>query len=67
MNISIPICFYSMQKIILDDDQSFIHSILLKTYGNNLVAYNFPLKTLDYLLHVYQPTFTKNDLITFLK
>ncbi|HLB42668.1 MAG TPA: hypothetical protein VJN02_07450 [Gammaproteobacteria bacterium] len=64
MNISIPICFYSMQKIILDDDQSFIHSILLKTYGNNLVAYNFPLKTLDYLLHVYQPTFTKNDLIT---
>jgi CheY-like chemotaxis protein len=63
MMTSIPICFYPMQKIVLDDDQGFAQSIVLKMHGRNIAAYNSPKKTLHYLLHEYRPTLTKADLI----
>ena len=63
MTASIPICFYPMRKIVLDDDQAFSQSILLKMHDRNFVAYNSPRKALHHLLHEYRPTFTKADLI----
>jgi len=63
MKTSIPLCFYSMKKIILDDDHAFSQSILLKMQGKNFISYNSPRDTLDYLLQVYQPILVKSDLI----
>lgn len=63
MNASIPICFYPMRKIVLDDDQNFAQSILLKMHEKNFFAYHSPKDALHYLLKVYQPSLTKKDLI----
>ena len=63
MTNSIPICFYPMRKIVLDDDYAFTQSILLKMHGKNFVSYNSPKEALNYLLQEYQPLFTKSDLI----
>ena len=63
MNTSIPICFYPMRKIIVDDDSFFSQSILLKMRGKNFISYNSPHDALNYLLQEYQPTLTKADLI----
>ncbi|MEO8964510.1 MAG: response regulator [Gammaproteobacteria bacterium] len=49
---------------MLDDDEAFSQSILLKMYDKNFVAYNSPREALHYLLHEYRPTFSKADLIT---
>ena len=63
MNNSIPICFYPMRKIIIDDDSIFSDSILLNMHGKNFTSYNSPKEALNYFLHEYQPTLTKSDLI----
>lgn len=52
-----------MQKIVVDDDQAFAQSILLKMHGHHFAAFNSPNKTLHYLLHEYKPTFSKKDLL----
>ena len=62
MMTSIPVCFYPMRKIILDDDHEFSQSILLKMYSNNFTSYNSPNDALDYLINKYQPTLVKSDL-----
>ena len=63
MTTSIPICFYPMRKIVLDDDQAFSQSILLKMHDKDFTAYNSPRKALHHLLNEYRPTFSKKDLI----
>lgn len=63
MTHSIPICFYPMRKIVLDDDSAFSQSILLKMHGKNFISYNSPKEALSYLLQEYRPIFTKSDLI----
>jgi len=63
MTISIPLCYYPMQKIMLDDDKAFSQSILLKMHGKKIIAYDSPRKALDYLLNEYQPSLTKSDLV----
>lgn len=63
MTNSIPICFYPLRKIIVDDDYSFTQSILLKMHGTNFTPYNSPQEALNYLLNVYQPTLSKADLL----
>jgi response regulator RpfG family c-di-GMP phosphodiesterase len=62
MNSSIPICFYPMRKIILDDDQNFTKCISLLMHDKNFIAHCSPKEALHYLLNVYQPTLTKNNL-----
>lgn len=63
MTTTVPICFYPMQKIVLDDDYAFSQSMLLKMQGKNFISYNSPKEALNYLLHKYQPKLTKTDLI----
>jgi CheY-like chemotaxis protein len=63
MMTSIPICFFPMRKIVLDDDHEFLQSILLKMHGNNFISYNSPHEALNYLLQEYQPTMSKSELI----
>ena len=63
MVTSIPLCFYPLQKIILDDDQAFAQSVLLKMHGYHFTAFHSPREALNYLLHEYRPEFTKTDLI----
>lgn len=64
MITSIPICFYPMRKIILDDDNAFSQSLLLKMHGENFISYTSPDETLNYLQEVYRPTLTQSNLIT---
>jgi CheY-like chemotaxis protein len=61
---SIPICFYPMQKIIVDDDQAFAQSILLKMSANHFITFDSPREALNYLLNEYKPKFSKTDLIS---
>jgi CheY-like chemotaxis protein len=63
MTTSIPICFYPMRKVVLDDDQDFSQSILLRMHDKNFSAYNSPRKALHHLLNEYRPMVTKADLI----
>lgn len=63
MTTTVPICFYPMRKIILDDDHAFSQSIPLKMQGKNFTSYNSPKEALSYLLHEYQSVLTKTDLI----
>jgi CheY-like chemotaxis protein len=63
MMTSIPVCFYPMRKIVLDDDQAFLQSMLLKLHGKKFISYHSPHAALDYLLQEYQPTLQKSDLI----
>jgi len=63
MNISIPICFYPTQKIILDDDQDFSKSMILKMHGKNIMAFDSPSIALNYLLNEYTPYLSKSDLM----
>jgi FixJ family two-component response regulator len=53
-----------MQKIIVDDDQAFAQSILLKMNANNFITFDSPREALNYLLNEYKPKFSKTDLIT---
>lgn len=62
MITALPICFYPMRKIVLDDDHAFSQSILLKMHGKIFTSYNSPKNALNYLLHEYQPTLTKAHL-----
>ena len=64
MYTSIPICFYPMQKIVVDDDQAFSQSILLKMHGNHFKVFNSPHNALDFLLHEYKPILSKTNLIS---
>ena len=63
MRSVLPICFYPMRKIILDDDHAFSQSILLKMHGKNFTLYNSPKNALNHLLHEYQPSLTKAHLL----
>lgn len=63
MSNSIPICFYPLRKIVLDDDEAFTQSILLKMYDKNFTAYKSPRKALQYLKQEYHPSLTKVNLI----
>ena len=63
MITALPICFYPMRKIVLDDDYAFSQSILLKMHQENFASYNSPELTLKYLLQEYRPTLTKTDLL----
>lgn len=64
MITTLPICFYPMRKIILDDDNAFSQSILLKMHEKNLMSLDSPIAALNYLQHEYKPFLTKADLIT---
>jgi len=59
---AIPVCFYPMRKILLDDDSAFSESILLKMHGKNFTSYQSPQDALNYL-NQYNPTLNKSDLI----
>jgi CheY-like chemotaxis protein len=59
----LPICFYPLRKIILDDDPAFSQSILLKMHEQNFTSYNSPKAALTYLLEEYHPVLTKTDLM----
>jgi CheY-like chemotaxis protein len=58
----IPICFYSMKKIIVDDERAFSESIILKLHAQNFTSFESPLKALNYLLTEYKPQLTKADI-----
>lgn len=58
----IPICYYPHRKIILDDDQAFTQSMLLKLAGKNFTSCNSPIDILNNLSH-YKPELNKNDLL----
>jgi len=58
----IPICFYPLRKIILDDDLDFSQSLLLKLSGQNFTSCNSP-EELIRELSTYKPRLTKSDLI----
>jgi CheY-like chemotaxis protein len=49
-----PVCFFQTKKIIVDDNQVFIDSLLLKNHGKAYSAFNSPTKALDYFLNEYQ-------------
>src|SRR6188508_3264442 len=63
MNSSIPVCFYPMKKIIIDDDVLFTQSMLLKLYANNFTSNNSAKECLNYLLNEYKPILNKAELI----
>ncbi|MEO8400559.1 MAG: response regulator [Gammaproteobacteria bacterium] len=64
MTTAIPICLFPMRKIILDDDQSFTESILLKMHGKNFSGYNSPKQAMRYLLDEYKVMLTKDHVAT---
>lgn len=63
MSSSIPAYFYSMNKIIIDDDVVFTQSMLLKMHNNNFIVTNNPINYLNYLLNEYKPNINKTELI----
>jgi len=63
MKNSLPLCFYPMKKIILDDDNAFSQSMLLKMFGENFISYSSPKDALNYLLKEYQPLLVKSDFL----
>lgn len=63
MAIMIPLCFYPMRKILLDDDCSYSQSILLKVHSKNFTAYNSPKEALNYLIHEYKPNLVRSDFL----
>jgi CheY-like chemotaxis protein len=63
MNTSLPLCFYPMRKIILDDDEYFTQSMFLKIDNINTLAFNSPKKALNHLLNEYQQTLSTVNLI----
>jgi CheY-like chemotaxis protein len=60
---SIPICYCPMQKIIIDDDQGFTQSLLLKLHNKNLKVINSASEALEFLLKKYEPMLTKSGFI----
>ncbi len=62
MKKMIPICFYPTRKIVLDDDNIFSESILLKMNNKVFSAYTSPDNLLNYLLKEYHPIFSQSDL-----
>ena len=64
MATTLPICFYPMRKIMLDDDHAFSQSMLLKMHGKNFTVYNSPKEALNYLIHEYKPNLTKSDFLS---
>lgn len=64
MTCLIPICFYPIKKILVDDDHAFSQSVLLKMHKNNFTGYTTPKEALKYLLEEYKPSLTKVDLLT---
>ncbi len=58
----LPICFYPMRKVLLDDDQTFSESVLLKLHGKNIISYQSPNALLEYL-STYSPKLTRTALI----
>ncbi len=63
MTCLIPICFYPTRKLLIDDNESFLQSSMLRTYGENFINYSSPQLALKYLLKEYQPSLTKLDLL----
>jgi CheY-like chemotaxis protein len=63
MTPTMPICFYPMRKIVLDDDHAFTQSMLLTLPERNFISYNSPKEALKYLLNEYQPALTKTGMI----
>lgn len=64
MFTSIPVCFFSMKKLILDDDQIFSQSINLTIKAKNAIQFNSPKMALNYLLNEYQPILSESDLVS---
>lgn len=62
MTKKIPICFYPTRKIILDDDNIFSESILLKMDNKVFSSYASPDSLLNYLFKEYHPIFNQSDL-----
>ncbi len=58
----IPICFYPTRKIILDDDDIFTKSVLLKMNDRHFSAHASPEELLNFLLNKYTPSFKQTDL-----
>lgn len=58
----IPICFYPTRKIVLDDDNIFSETILLKMQGKYFSSYASPHNLLNYLLNDYSPVLRHSDL-----
>lgn len=65
MKNSIPLCFFPTRKILLDDDNTFLESILLKMHGKNFSAINIVCEALNYFTQEYKPKINKNNLIDF--
>lgn len=59
----IPLCFYPFRKMILDDDNNFLDSFLLKFHDRKFISYNSPEVALDFLQNSYIPKLKKNDLV----
>ena len=49
MSITIPLCYYPTQQLLLDDDQRFSNSIALKLNSPSTLIFSSPKQALDYL------------------
>jgi len=62
MTCLVPLCYYPMKKIIVDDNRTFAESILFKMHGKNFDYYESPVEALQFLNN-YQPALSKPDLL----
>lgn len=64
MKNSIPLFFHPTRKILLDDDNTFTQSVLLKMHGKYFSEINSTTEALKYFSEEYKPKTGKSNLIS---
>jgi len=64
MKNSIPLFYHPIRKILLDDDNTFTQSVLLKMHGKYFSGINSITEGLKFLSEEYKPKISKHHLIS---